>query len=418
MGRLLQQLSMASCALLAAGITPAETTQSSSALPATASVQPWVVDTSYLSYRESNQRVSVGKSVVSLARQNDQGTITLSAVHDTMSGASPTGALRSDSPASTVTSVSGGSSRNGLGYSSSEFSDTRRQLGLGVERELSSRYTLSYGGVVSDEADYESLGINLSLARESSDQLQTVTAGLGWIDDSIYRSDTGGTPEPLGNVQQPRPYSEGGRTTVNALIGASRVLNRLTVAQLNLSLTASDGYHSDPYKVISAADEDERIVANFHDSRPESRLRGSLFGKLVHQIRDTEHSLHLGYRLYQDDWGISSHTLDLRYRHRFNRRHYLEPHVRLYRQSAADFYRRSLGVDAGSNPVLPEDGLASADYRLDAMTSATVGLKYGLKLTADSELRLRAEYLDQHFRTAVFDRNSALILQASFRIGF
>lgn len=418
MGRLRQQLSAASCALLAVAVAPASAQQAGTATRQLSKARIWEVDTSYLSYRESDQRVSVGKAVATLIRNSESGSITVSAVHDTMSGASPTGALQSDSPASTVTSVSGGNSRNSLDHSRSEFTDTRRQLGVGIEQELSPRYTLSYGGVVSDESDYESLGINLSLARQSNDRLTTLTAGLGWIDDRIYRSDTGGTPEPLGNVQQPRPFSEGERRTVDALFGISRVLNRLTVAQLNFSLTASDGYHSDPYKVISAADDDDRIVANFHDSRPDSRLRGSVFGKLVHQLRDTQHSLHLSYRLYQDDWGISSHTADLRYRHRLNRQQYLEPHVRLYRQSAADFHQRNLTVDEGSNPVMPEDGLASADYRLDALSSATLGLKYGVKLSRDAELRLRAEYLDQHFSTAVFDRNSAVILQASFSIGF
>lgn len=412
-----QQLSAASCALLALAVIPAEAAQRDVASGGNETAD-WEVDTSYLSYREADQRVSVGKAVATLVRETEAGSITISAVHDTMSGASPTGALQSDSPASTVTTVSGGNSSNSLDYSTSEFSDTRRQLGLGIEQALSPDYTLTYGGVISDESDYESLGANISLARESADRLSTITGGIGWIDDSIYRSDTGGTPEPLGNVQQPRPFSKGGRKTLDALVGLSRVLNRLTVVQLNLSLSASDGYHSDPYKIISAADANERIIANFHDSRPDSRLRGSVFGKLVHQLRDSLHSVHLSYRLYQDDWGISSHTGDLRYRHRLNRQQYLEPHLRLYRQSAADFYQRSLSVDAGSNPVMPADSLASADYRLDALSSTTVGLKYGIRFTPDAELRLRAEYLDQRFSTAVFDRNSALILQASFSLSF
>lgn len=409
MSQLRARLSAAACALLATtGGQAAEGLGQ----------RPWQADTAYLSYRESDQRVSVDKTVVSLARENDSNTITVSAVHDTMSGASPTGALRSDGSASTVTGVSGGSSGMSSDYSTSEFSDTRKQLGLGIEQELSQRHTLTYGGVVSDESDYESAGINLSLARDSADGLTTLTTGFGWINDSIYRSDTGGTPEPLGNVQQPRPYSEGSRKTVDALMGVSHVLNRLTVVQLNVSFTSSTGYHSDPYKIISAAGDDDRIVANFHDSRPDSRLRVSLFSKLVHRIRDTEHSLHLSYRLYQDDWGISSHTADFRYRRQLDRRQYLEPHVRLYRQSAADFYSRKLSVDEGSNPLLPADGHASADYRLDAMDSATLGIKYGLKLSVQSELRLRAEYLDQRFSSAVLDQNSAVILQASYSFGF
>ena len=92
----------------------------------------------------------------------------------------------------------------------------------------------------------------------------------------------------------------------------TRVLNRQTLAQLNVSFGLSDGYHSDPYKIISAADAEDRIIANYHDFLPHSRMRIRLIAKVVHQLSGSEHSVHLSYRLYQDDWGIQSHTADLR----------------------------------------------------------------------------------------------------------
>ena len=278
--------------------------------------------------------------------------------------------------------------------------------------------TLGYGGAVSSESDYDSFGASVDAAKESSDKLSTYSVGLAITFDTIYRSDTGGTPEPLGNLQQERPYSEGSRNTTDFLLGVSRVLNKQTLAQLNVSFGISDGYHSDPYKIISAADAEDRILANYHDSRPDSRLRTSVYGKVVHQLSKSEHSVHLSYRLYQDDWGIQSHTADLRYRHQLTPRQYLEPHLRLYRQSQADFYQRKLSVDEGLNPILPEDGNASADYRLDAMTSATVGVKYGVALTRSTELRVRAEYLDQSFSTADYEKNTAVVFQTSLKYRF
>ncbi|NND92842.1 MAG: DUF3570 domain-containing protein [Granulosicoccus sp.] len=411
MSSLRQGLSVAVCTLLASGAPPA----------ARAAVTPWEVDTSYLSYQEANDRVTVSKTLANLTRSSDTGAVTVGLVHDTMSGASPTGAIRSSDSVATYTSASGSSgfsAGNGGDYSLSTFDDTRIQAGLDIERELSRRTTLSYGGAVSNESDYESMGVNVGLARETGDRLTTFESGLAFTTDTIYRSASGDTPEPMSNMQQQRPYSEGKRNTVDALLGVSRVLNRQTVAQLNLSVGVSRGYHSDPYKIISAADDDDRILANFHDSRPDARLRTSLYGKLVHQLQNSEHSLHLSYRLYQDDWAIQSHTADLRYRHQLGKRHYLEPHVRLYRQSKAEFYQRKLAVDEGLNPIMPDDGFASADYRLDAMTSSTLGLKYGLKVTPDIDLRLRAEFLDQNFSTAEYSRNSALILQSSVKVRF
>lgn len=138
----------------------------------------------------------------------------------------------------------------------------------------------------------------------------------------------------------------------------------------------------------------------------------------MHQLQGTKNSIHLSYRLYQDDWGIQSHTGDLRYRHQVTKRQYLEPHIRLYRQSEADFYQRKLSVDEGLNPILPESGFASSDYRLDAMTSSTLGMKYGLALNRNTEIRVRTEYLNQRFTTADYDTNAALIFQASLKYTF
>lgn len=413
MGSVQTRLSLAACTLIAAGgVQPGIAADSEPQAV-------WVVDTSHLYYSESDERVTVSKTLASLRREHDEGALSVTLVHDTMSGASPTGAIASGNSAVSYTSASGGETRSANGdYSLSAFDDTRIQAGLGVDRELSRGLTLSYGGAVSSESDYESYGANIALARDSSDKSITYSAGLAFTFDSIFRSDTGGTPEPLGNVQSERPYTEASRDTVDVLLGVSHVLNRQTLAQLNVSFGASNGYHSDPYKIISAAGDDERILANFHDSRPESRFRTSLNGKLVHQLSDSTNTIKLAYRLYLDDWGIQSHTADFRYRHQLSKRHYLEPHVRLYRQTEADFYQRKLAVDGGLNPVLPEDDLASADYRLDAMTSTTLGIKYGVRLTPKTELRLRAEYLDQIFSTADYGHGSAVIMQTSFKIRF
>jgi len=411
MSSLCHKLGLAACTLVAAGANSHAQTADS----------PWQVDTSYLSYVEADDRVSVSKTLANLTRRNEGGTLSVNLVHDTMSGASPTGAIRSSDSAVTYTSASGGAGFNagsGSDYSLSSFEDTRIQAGLGWEKEQRRGLKLSYGAAVSSESDYDSVGGNVGVSRESDDKVTTYSAGLALTADTIYRSDTGGTPQPLGNTEQQRPFTAGTRNTVDGILGVTRVLNKQTLAQFNVSFGLSNGYHSDPYKIISAADSQDRILANFHDSRPESRMRTSMLGKLVHQLQGSKNSVHLSYRLYQDDWGVQSHTADLRYRHQLTRRQYLEPHVRLYRQTQADFYQRKLLVDETLSPILPDSGFASADYRLDTMTSATLGMKYGVSVTSNTDLRIRAEYLDQSFSTADYDKNSALIFQTSLRYRF
>jgi hypothetical protein len=90
-----------------------------------------------------------------------------------------------------------------------------------------------------------------------------------------------------------------------------------------------------------------------------------------------------------DDWGIASHMAETRYRWNLSGGKYLQPHLRWYRQNAADFYRRYL-VDG---EPLPEH--ASADYRLGDMTTWTFGLQHGRPVGRDRELVVRAEYYRQ-----------------------
>ena len=94
-----------------------------------------------------------------------------------------------------------------------------------------------------------------------------------------------------------------------------------------------------------------------------------------------------------DDWGINSHTFDLAYRWDLTG-YYLEPHVRYYMQSEADFYQRFLTETEynGGVPTLKE---VSADYRLADMDAITFGAKYGWKIGKNKEFSIRADYYMQ-----------------------
>ena len=90
-----------------------------------------------------------------------------------------------------------------------------------------------------------------------------------------------------------------------------------------------------------------------------------------------------------DDWGIKSHTLDLRYRFELGNDSYLEPNVRFYTQTAADFYHYFL-VQGQATPQF-----ASADPRLGQFDATTFGIKYGKALSKDSEFSVRVEQYAQ-----------------------
>jgi hypothetical protein len=122
------------------------------------------------------------------------------------------------------------------------------------------------------------------------------------------------------------------------------------------------------------------------DSRPDAREKQSLYGLVKRDFNGDV--LEASYRYMTDDWGVDSHTLELRYRWSFGER-YLQPHMRFYQQTAADFYRTVLFDGA------PLPAYATADHRLGEFDGLTVGLKYGQATARGGEWSARVEYYTQ-----------------------
>jgi hypothetical protein len=184
------------------------------------------------------------------------------------------------------------------------------------------------------------------------------------------------------------------KTVADFLIGVTQVLGRNTIGQLNYSLSIADGYLTDPYKLLSVVDRETGELAPgaggrdlyLFEARPDSRTKHSLYGLWKHALdRDV---VDLSYRYMTDDWEIESHTLEARYRWELGS-FYLQPHVRYYTQSAAEFYVGALFDD----DELPR--FASADYRLGELDSYTLGLTYGRPLPDGRQWTVRLEYYNQ-----------------------
>jgi hypothetical protein len=214
------------------------------------------------------------------------------------------------------------------------------------------------------------------------------------------------------------------------LLGVTQVINRQTVVQLNYSLSQSDGYLSDPYKILTVVDgttglplagpPGSGLNLYLFEQRPDQRDKQSLFGLLKRDIGG--HVLDVSLRLMTDDWGIDSQTADFRFRWNLSGGQFIEPHLRLYSQNAADFYHTVL-IDG---PPLP--AYASADYRLAEFTAVTVGIKYGRE-TRTGQFSTRLEFY-QHSGNAdpaaqfgalggvdLFPDLSAVIAQFSYSFG-
>jgi len=264
---------------------------------------------------------------------------------------------------------------------------------------------------LSVESDYEAVGGGITLEKDTSDKQTTFSAALGGSDDDVAQFD-GRTPVPGSDVQDSDFVGEGGRETVDVVLGITRIINPKTAAQFNLFYSKSDGYHTDPYKVVSIANASDIELRRIYESRPTERERQGFFTSWVHE-RPTGETVAFDYRYYTDDWGIDSHTFNARYRFDIAfRSGYLEPFGRFYTQSEADFYVRNLDIGE------PVPQFVSADNRLAELQSLTLGLKWGIPLGRNGTLKLRAFRFEQSMEDAVFDENTANVFTIAYSKDF
>ena len=386
------RLRAAACVLLAVGAPTLAHAQAQ----VIAGDPQWRFDATGLIYSEK-ARTTIVEPVASIARLFAGGT-QLSARFslDAMTGASPSGAQASNK-VQTVTSASGNTStQSATDVPTKPFHDLRGALDLGWDQPIGSLLTLSSGGHVSRERDYSSLGGHAQAALDLDHHLVTLTFGGGVNHDQV--SPIGGihrggvpTSDPnllLPDTRRPKDVTDG-------LVGISRVLTRRWMVSANGSRTHEQGYLTEPYKVLSLIDATgtpatttDGVPIEVTENRPATRNRNAVVGNSVYHLETDV--LYASYRYYWDDWGVKSHTLDLKYHFDLPEHDYVLPHVRLYTQTQASFFHFALPLGEG----LPT--FASSDARLGPLHSLTLGVTYGFTLPDQpGDFTVRGEYIRQ-----------------------
>jgi hypothetical protein len=398
-------LAAATCGLL--GALPAA--------PVAAQEAPdWDIDSSLLFYGEDNGRVQDASLDISVRRALDEDrSFNLNLTVDSLTGATPNGAVPTNA-VQTFTGASGGKSYSvqpGETPLDDTFLDTRIALSASWQASLGEASRWSFGFSSSDEYDYLHLGANARFEHDFNLKNTTAFVGVAYGQDEI--TPVGGAPIGLSPMVMTEDeggdddeeegdddgYRDGGtsqdKDVMDVLVGVTQVLSRRSLLELSYSYGQSDGYLTEPYKLLSVVDPVTGVpVAGpegapflyLYEKRPDSRTKQSVFAEWRHAFdRD---SMAVSARYMTDDWGVDSETLETRYRWNINDRSYLEPHLRYYTQSAADFYRTVL-FDGQPLPAF-----ASADYRLADLDAYTVGAKYG-RVTDRGEWSVRLEYYRQ-----------------------
>jgi len=375
----------------------------------------WEVDSAILYYTETD-RVTAIEPVISLRKDlGDEEFISTRLVVDSLTGASASGAI-SRGFAQTFTTPSGNSNyTTGANETPLDpsFHDTRVALNFEWEKPINNTLTGIYSVNYSTEYDYTSVGLATTFTLDTNQNLTTWTAGLAY--NAEQSKPVGGVPVGLSAMSSTKA-TEGGsadKDVADIILGVTQVLSRNTLMQFNFSYGYDSGYMSDPYKILTVLDNAGNLAATpyLYDKRPDSRSRQALYWRTVHNFGSDV--MHVSYRYYWDDWGISSHTVDARYRFELGGGHYLQPHARYYLQDKADFYHYSL-VEG----QIPSD-YASADYRLADMSTTTLGLKYGVEISDSSEFTARAEMMTQKSEgDAPFPNVDAVLVQFGYSLKF
>jgi len=380
-------LSVATCSLLGS--------------PAQAQEGEWDVDSAILYYAEDNDRIQAVEPVISARKDlGDEEAVSLKLVIDSLSGSSATGAVPS-TQVQTFTNASGNGTYQVAPNETPldpEFKDTRVAFSMNWEKPIDRNNRRNYGFNVSKEYDFTSISGNALWQHDANQKNTTYSYGVNLEFDDI--EPVGGVPDPLTSMNdQNKGASSDSRTIVDVLFGVTQVIDRSSLFQINLSLSEASGYMTDPYKLVSVVDatSGEPLDQRF-ENRPDSRSRQSLYGKYKKTLGNDD-IFTASYRYMTDDWGIDSNTFDFAYRFKFNQGYFLQPRLRLYDQSEADFYEYFL---VEGDPV-PSD--ASADYRLGEMEATTVGIKFGREYDRQHSWSVR---LEQYVQTGESSPSEAI----------
>lgn len=415
----------------------------------------WSLDAGILYYSEVDRVQAIEPAAIIKRDFGDDSYLSARLVTDTLSGATPTGAMPSSQANSTVTSASGVTTTTagaGVNPMDGNFHDLRKAISATWSQSLSRLWRMDLGASYSIEHDFKSQGVNALLSRDFNDRNTTLSAGVASEWDLV--DPIGGIHAPLSTLPTPAPVTTGGggeppegpgaeravtlaedsgggeggggagggggttnppiaagerKYVRDLLLGVTQVMSRTWIAELNYSYSRATGYQNDPYNVVSIINTHlggagvtgqlpviggppiGEPLSNIYENRPNLHQKRAIY--LGNKAYFGGDVLDFSYRYGWDDWGIKSNTYELRYRIPLGDNFYVMPHLRYYEQGAADFYHRGL-LDTDTVPQF-----VSADYRLARFNARTFGIEFGAQLSGGAKASFRLERYLQHGST-------------------
>lgn len=373
----------------------------------------------YLSYQEDENRISV--SAPSFMIEKDFGTdytLKVDYTYDSISGSTPI-LVRND----TVSSASANTAyRQGLGdffkpskwidvisdtFSSASAQsvegewtsdsdnfevinydmgeDARHAFSTQFIIRMQDRSELTLGAATSSEKDFSSQEYSFEYMFYT-DKYQNSNMKIGISSQS---NELSGTNVANGFSDEEKPRG-GSNSVTNLEIGFGEIISKKTLFETDLFVLLEDGYLSNPYLNIL------REVGTTHiqfdeDARPDSKTAAGVNLKLISEFGTTA-DLHLGYRLYTDSWDVNSHTYDIKLYKEWNEKLIFIPSIRLYSQTAANFYKDPSNID---DRIFKSSEFGTYDYRLGEFDATTYSLGIERKINDKTTFNINGSWYDQ-----------------------
>ena len=210
---------------------------------------------------------------------------------------------------------------------------------------------------VSSESDYLAQQLGGRWNRDFRQQNANLSLGSSWGWDAIAPARDDDT-----NTGDAR------KTTLHWNAVMTEVVSPSLLLRYGVEYNLVNGLQHNPYRNVYAGG------TNVPERHPDTRQRRDAFVR-VNQALPNRSSVKLSYRLYNDDWGVTSHEVGTRLSQYVTRGLSARWEYRWYTQTAAEFFRDSYASVSGVG------GYLSGDYRLGELSSHL----FGAALRADLE---------------------------------
>jgi len=314
---------------------------------------PFSLEASHLEYFESGNRMRVRvNQATGTVPVSDSILLVGDYIQDVMSGASP------------IFNVPGPGGQPQQVLTGASVFDRREAEDIGGTLfSGNNQLTLRQGWSL--ENDYKSTWTSVE-ARHFANQKDTVFAvGFAFNDDGVSTHDA--------------PHDYRTRIKRDFFAGVTQIIDERSLIELSLEYSYSNGYLSDPYKLVFV-----QSTGLLPDARPGQRRQTALTGKYLDYVPAIDSALQVVGSLSHDNWGINAGALEVQLKKELPGEWLVNAGGRIYSQTSANFYQVYFQTP-------PADGLHTSDYRMAGFGSASWILGATKQLTPNFSVQFSAE---------------------------